>query len=337
MNSMNSDADRWKNGTLASPATARASSVLPVPGGAGQQHALRDRRAEPRCTCPGLRRKSTISASSFLTSSMPATSANVVRGPCSGSYRLARDRPIPPSPPSPPPAAAIRRKNQMPRPMNSSVGPKPTRICVSSDTWSGGLALTVTFVVEQQLGQPVVAEGRPLGGEVGDVLGVAVVRRVFRRLAEGALDRVAGRGDLADVAGLHLVAEERVRHGRPGRAHQGRGDDPVDDQRQQDEPPGAPDDAAPVGLGAAGLAARAAGRGALDLPGWPVGRPVPVGGPVVRTRWAPRPRRRLGRPTGDRLLARARLLAPPRLPVPSSPYTRANVAGARRCARYETM
>ena len=95
---------------------------------------------------PGLRRKSTTSASSFFTSSMPATSANVVRGPCSGSYRLARDRPIPPSPPSPPPAAAIRRKNQIPSPMNSSVGPKPTRIWVSSDTWSGGLALTVTFL-----------------------------------------------------------------------------------------------------------------------------------------------------------------------------------------------
>ena len=45
--SMNSDADIEKNGTFASPATARASSVLPVPGGAGEQHALRDLRAEP--------------------------------------------------------------------------------------------------------------------------------------------------------------------------------------------------------------------------------------------------------------------------------------------------
>ena len=33
MASMNSDADELKKGTLASPATARASSVLPVPGG----------------------------------------------------------------------------------------------------------------------------------------------------------------------------------------------------------------------------------------------------------------------------------------------------------------
>ena len=35
-----------KNGTPASPATARAISVLPVPGGPDQQDAARDARAE---------------------------------------------------------------------------------------------------------------------------------------------------------------------------------------------------------------------------------------------------------------------------------------------------
>ena len=35
-----------KKGTPASPATARASSVLPVPGGPYEQHALGDARAE---------------------------------------------------------------------------------------------------------------------------------------------------------------------------------------------------------------------------------------------------------------------------------------------------
>jgi hypothetical protein len=35
-----------KNGTFASPAMERASSVLPVPGRADQQHALRDLAAE---------------------------------------------------------------------------------------------------------------------------------------------------------------------------------------------------------------------------------------------------------------------------------------------------
>ena len=44
--SMNSDALALKNGTFASPAVARASSVLPVPGAPGQQHALGRPRAE---------------------------------------------------------------------------------------------------------------------------------------------------------------------------------------------------------------------------------------------------------------------------------------------------
>ena len=44
---MNSEALALKNGTLASPAVARASSVLPVPGAPGQQHALGRARAEP--------------------------------------------------------------------------------------------------------------------------------------------------------------------------------------------------------------------------------------------------------------------------------------------------
>ena len=44
--STNSEPDSVKNGTSASPATARASSVLPVPGGPDQQHALGDAAAE---------------------------------------------------------------------------------------------------------------------------------------------------------------------------------------------------------------------------------------------------------------------------------------------------
>ena len=82
--SMNSDADRWKNGTPASPATARASSVLPVPGCPDSSTPLGIVAPSLRYFS-GLRRKSTTSASSSLTSSMPATSANDVRGPDSGS------------------------------------------------------------------------------------------------------------------------------------------------------------------------------------------------------------------------------------------------------------
>ena len=74
--STNSDAEMEKNGTPASPATARASSVLPVPGRAGEQHAARDPAAEPLVALR-VARKSTISVSSAFGSSMPATSANV--------------------------------------------------------------------------------------------------------------------------------------------------------------------------------------------------------------------------------------------------------------------
>ena len=44
--SMNSEADSEKNGTSASPATARASSVLPVPGGPESSTPFGDRRAQ---------------------------------------------------------------------------------------------------------------------------------------------------------------------------------------------------------------------------------------------------------------------------------------------------
>ena len=45
--STKSEPEIVKNGTLASPAMARASSVLPVPGGTDEQHAARYTAAEP--------------------------------------------------------------------------------------------------------------------------------------------------------------------------------------------------------------------------------------------------------------------------------------------------
>ena len=76
--STNSAALIEKNGTPASPATARASSVLPVPGAPTSSTPL---GAVPpsRVYFCGSRRKSTISTSSFSASSMPATSSNVTR------------------------------------------------------------------------------------------------------------------------------------------------------------------------------------------------------------------------------------------------------------------
>ena len=74
--SMNSDPLIEKNGTPDSPATARASSVLPVPGGPTS--------STPRGTLPPSRRKRsgsfrncTISCRSRLAAVRPATSSNV--------------------------------------------------------------------------------------------------------------------------------------------------------------------------------------------------------------------------------------------------------------------
>ena len=65
-----------KNGTLASPATARASSVLPVPGGPISSTPLGMRPPSFWNFCGSLR-NSMISWSSSFASSTPATSLNV--------------------------------------------------------------------------------------------------------------------------------------------------------------------------------------------------------------------------------------------------------------------
>ena len=68
-----------KNGTPASPATARASSVLPVPGGPYSSTPLGMRA--PSCwNFLGFSRNSLISCSSSTASSQPATSLNVTLG-----------------------------------------------------------------------------------------------------------------------------------------------------------------------------------------------------------------------------------------------------------------
>ena len=129
--STNSDADIWKNGTPASPATARASSVLPVPGGPDSS-TPRGIRAPSARYLSGLLRKSTISVSSSLASSIPATSSNVT---CwsAASTRRARERPNDISPPAPPALRLTARNTKKISSRNSSVGPKPTRIETSVD------------------------------------------------------------------------------------------------------------------------------------------------------------------------------------------------------------
>ncbi len=78
--STNSEAAIEKNGAFASPATARASSVLPVPGGPVSRTPC-GMRPPRRRYFSGWRRKSTTSASSCSASSTPATSSNVTRSP----------------------------------------------------------------------------------------------------------------------------------------------------------------------------------------------------------------------------------------------------------------
>ena len=75
--STKSDPERLKKGTWASPATARASSVLPVPGGPMSRTPLGMRPPRAWYFC-GVLRKSTTSHSSALASSMPATFSKVV-------------------------------------------------------------------------------------------------------------------------------------------------------------------------------------------------------------------------------------------------------------------
>ena len=82
-----------KNGTLASPAMARASSVLPVPGGPTSS-TPRGMRPPSRWNFCGSRRNSTISCRSSLASSTPATSSKVTR-PCASVSSFAFDLPKP--------------------------------------------------------------------------------------------------------------------------------------------------------------------------------------------------------------------------------------------------
>ena len=141
--STNSDAAIEKKGTSASPATARASNVLPVPGGPASSTPW-GMRPPRRPYFSGWRRKSTTSLNSAFASSMPATSAKVTRSPL-GAYRRARDRPKLLSAFCMPPA---RRSNRNSRPRNSRVGPNPTStVCHQGAPVESGLAFTTTPLV----------------------------------------------------------------------------------------------------------------------------------------------------------------------------------------------
>ena len=77
--STNSEPEIEKNGTPASPATARASIVFPVPGGPTRR-TPRGMRAPRVENFSGYFRNSTTSVSSCFASSTPATSSKVTVG-----------------------------------------------------------------------------------------------------------------------------------------------------------------------------------------------------------------------------------------------------------------
>ena len=95
--STNADPDKEKNGTFASPATAFARSVLPVPGGPTRSAPFGSFAPMP-VYFPGLCRKSTTSCKDSFASSSPATSKNVTPV-CFSIYILALLLPIPIMPP----------------------------------------------------------------------------------------------------------------------------------------------------------------------------------------------------------------------------------------------
>ena len=101
---------RLKKGTWASPATAFANNVLPVPGGPTSKAPL-GILAPSSVYFPGFFKKSTISCSSSLAPSTPATSLNVTLVPSPFSKTWALDLPmlkICPPPAGPPPSLRIR-------------------------------------------------------------------------------------------------------------------------------------------------------------------------------------------------------------------------------------
>ncbi len=118
--STKSEPEIEKNGTLASPAMALASSVLPVPGGPTIS-TPRGMRPPSFWNRVGSRRNSTSSSTSPLASSQPATSANVTRV-WSSLSSLARERPNDIAPLLPPCCICRIMKNQ--KPMISSTGRK---------------------------------------------------------------------------------------------------------------------------------------------------------------------------------------------------------------------
>ena len=121
--STKSEPEMLKNGTPASPAMARARSVLPVPGEPMSSTPF-GMRPPSRWNFFGSLRKAMISSTSSFASSMPATSAKVTLFCESLSMRALA---LPKDIALPPPACSCRMKRKNMMPMNS-IGRRVTRV-----------------------------------------------------------------------------------------------------------------------------------------------------------------------------------------------------------------
>mmetsp|Transcript_5985 Transcript_5985/g.14167 ORF Transcript_5985/g.14167 Transcript_5985/m.14167 type:complete len:203 (-) Transcript_5985:385-993(-) len=153
--SMNSEADDWINGTPDSPARALAISVLPVPGGPVSS-TPRGILAPTFTNLSGALRKSTISMSSSLASSIPATSSNFT--PVSGVIIIFA-WPWLPKPGMPPPPGVRERRKSRPAISRSGKATSPRTLNKGLGFSGWWTSMEIPFVVSFSI-RPVVAPGR---------------------------------------------------------------------------------------------------------------------------------------------------------------------------------
>ena len=153
--STKSEPEMVKKGTFASPAMARASKVLPVPGGP-TNNTPRGIRPPSFWNLLGSRKNSTSSTTSSLASSQPATSANVVWLELSSSWRallLPNENGPPPLPPP-----CIWRIKKIHTPMSRIIGNHDMKIssnterCCSAFASTATLYLSRSFTIHKSLG-----------------------------------------------------------------------------------------------------------------------------------------------------------------------------------------
>ena len=198
--STKSEPEMEKNGTPASPATARARSVLPVPGGPMSSTPF-GMRPPSRVNFFGSLRKEMISSSSSLDSSMPATSANVTLLWCS-VMSFAFD--LPKLIALPPPDCSWRMKKKKSRNRKTS-GRYWSSTVTQSELCSGFSNFIVTPCVRELLGDRRRRVDRAGRDELGAVAQVADVVEVL----DGDLLHLARLDllhELGPVVGLRLVA-----------------------------------------------------------------------------------------------------------------------------------